>query len=144
MHFNQSVCNVVKVSVEKRHYCFIDLQGSLNNFLLKLVCCTQLVIYGVNGNIVAAENMLNYTLTGGIHNLTNYLITLLAPGGPSVPISAVILAVQRNNGTAEVAAAFNEAVAAGYIPQLEALLKQASLLLLMPNAVQHDVTAICQ
>lgn len=107
----------------------VNLQG--NKSLLNLVCCMQLVIYGTNGNLVTKENIQNPDLTGAVHNITNYLITLLAPGGPSVPISAVILAVQRDNGTAEVAAAFNAAVAAGYIPQLEALLKQASPLLLV-------------
>ena len=46
------------------------------------------------------------------------------PGGPSIPIYTIITAVNDRHETAEVAAAFNKAVAAGFIPQLIARLKQ--------------------
>ena len=46
------------------------------------------------------------------------------PGGPIIPIHAIISAVNERNETAEVAAAFDKAVAAGFIPQLIAQLKQ--------------------
>lgn len=83
----------------------------------------QLVIYGVDGAFVPNENIQNPEVSGAIHNITQYLITYLVPGGPITPINAIITAVN-DNQTAQVAAAFNKAVAAGYIPQLEALLKQ--------------------
>lgn len=55
-------------------------------------------------------------------------MTYLVPGGPTVPINVVISAVTERNQTAEVAAAFHKALAAGYTPQLIALVKQVSLL----------------
>lgn len=84
------------------------------------------MIYGLDGTFVPNENLQNPELSGAIHNITQYLITYLVPGGPIVPINAIIAAVNDRNETAEVAAAFNKAVAAGYIPQLEALLKQVN------------------
>ena len=88
--------------------------------------CLQLVIYGINGDLVPNENLQNPDTAGAIHNITHYLITYLVPGGPTVPIFTVIAAVNERNETAEVASAFDAAVVAGYIPQLIALLKQVS------------------
>ena len=84
------------------------------------------MIYGVDGAFVPNENIQNPGVNGAIHNITQYLLTYLVPGGPIIPINAIITAVN-DSQTAEVAAAFNKAVADGYIPQLEALLKQASI-----------------
>ena len=82
------------------------------------------MIYGLDGAFVPNEDIQLPSLAGAVHNITQYLVTYLVPGGPIVPINAIITAVNDNQETAEVAAAFNKAVAAGYIPQLEALLKQ--------------------
>ena len=86
----------------------------------------QLVIYGLDGPSVPNEDIQLPGVAGAIHNITQYLVTYLVPGGPIVPINAIITAVNDNHETAEVAAAFNKAVAAGFIPQLEALLKEVS------------------
>ena len=92
--------------------------------LLFCACCVQLVIYGVDGIFVPQEALQNSTgAAGAIHNITNYLITYLVPGGPRVPINAIITFVN-DNSTAAVATAFDAALAAGYIDQLLALLKQ--------------------
>lgn len=88
--------------------------------------CLQLVIYGINGDLVPNENLQNPDTDGAIHNITHYLITYLVPGGPSVPIFTIIAAVNERNETAEVASTFNAAVVAGYISELIALLKQVS------------------
>ena len=103
--------------------CTTRLQLEICTYLTAIQCL-QLVIYGLHGTFVPNENLQNPELSGAIHSITQYLITYLVPGGPIVPINAVIAAVNDRNETAEVAAAFNKAVAAGYIPQLEALLKQ--------------------
>ena len=84
----------------------------------------QLVIYGIDGDLIPNENLQHPELQGAIHNITQFLVTYLVPGGPSIPIYTIITAVNDRNETAEVAAAFNKGVAAGFIPQLIALLKQ--------------------
>lgn len=83
----------------------------------------QLVIYGLDGALVPNENIQSPNVSGAIHNITQYLVTYLAPGGPAIPINAIITAVA-DNQAAQVAAAFDKAVTAGYIPQLLALLQQ--------------------
>lgn len=104
----------------------------LHHGLTKLTMVTltqwllQLVIYGIDGSFVGQESLQNSTgAAGAIHNITNYLITYLVPGGPRVPINAVITFV-RDNATEAVATAFDAALAAGYSEQLIALLKQVS------------------
>ena len=84
------------------------------------------MIYGLDGPFVPNEDIQLPGVAGAIHNITQYLVTYLVPGGPIVPINAIITAVNDNHETAEVAAAFNKAVVAGYIPQLEALLQEVS------------------
>lgn len=85
----------------------------------------QLVIYGVDGAFVPEEDLLSSDVTGGVHNLTFYLERLLVPGGPEVPVSAIIAAV--NGGrVADVAAAFDQAVQAGLAFQLINLLQEVS------------------
>ena len=83
----------------------------------------QLVVYGVDGAFVPEENLFASSEPGAIHNLTFYLESLLVPGGPEVPITAIIAAV--NGGrVADVAAAFDQAVQAGLSFQLVNLLQE--------------------
>ena len=83
----------------------------------------QLVIYGVDAAFVPIENVLEPSTPGAIHNITEFLSVYLVPGGPNIPISAIIAAVQ-DGYVAQVAAAFDEAVENGYISELITLLQQ--------------------
>jgi len=80
----------------------------------------QLVIYGISGAFVPQEALLDQSTPGAIHNITQYIETYLIPGGPTVPINAIITAV--NDGELnQVATAFDQALAHNYTQQLISL-----------------------
>ena len=77
----------------------------------------QLVIYGLTGALVPQENLQDQATPGAIHNITQYLETVLIPGGPVTSLNTVLTAA--NNGELDqVAAGFNTAVAHNYTNQL--------------------------
>ena len=94
----------------------------------------QLVIYGVDGPFVPEENLFLNDLPGSIHNLTHYLVSVLVPGGPEVPITAIIDAVGGGR-VAEVAAAFDQTVQAGLSDQLIAILREVCMHFCVANNI---------
>ena len=96
-----------------------------------------MVIYGVDGPFVPEENLFLNELPGSIHNLTHYLESVLVPGGPEVPITAIIDAVSGGR-VAEVAAAFDQAVQAGLSDQLIAILQEVNELRLALRMQLHS------
>ena len=59
----------------------------------------QLVIYGVDSVFVLEQSIQLPNIPGAVHNITQYLITLLTPGTPGssvIPINAIITAVDDN------------------------------------------------
>ena len=77
----------------------------------------QLVIYGLTGVLVPQENLQNQGTPGAIQNITQYIATVLIPGGPVTSLNTVLTAA--NNGELDqVAAGFNTAVAHNYTNQL--------------------------
>lgn len=83
----------------------------------------QLVIYGVDAAFVPIDNILDSETPGAIHNITEFLSVYLVPGGPNIPIGAIIAAV-RDGDVADVAAAFDQAVQEGNLSELITLLQQ--------------------
>ena len=84
---------------------------------MPLSAVPQLVIYGLTGALVPQEDLQNQATPGAIHNITQYLETVLIPGGPVTSLNTVLTAA--NNGELDqVAAGFNTAVAHNYTNQL--------------------------
>ena len=94
----------------------------------------QLIIYGVNA-VLVPEGFIDFTST-----LYGYLEYVLKPGGAEVPASLILEAVEAGE-TDTVAAAFDEAVQAGYSQQLIAILKQVLKFCLQK---MHTVGRLCQ
>ena len=82
-----------------------------------LVSLLQLVIYGVDG-VFQTPPAVPFGQA-----LVQYLEYILMPGGAEVPAQLIVDLVTANQ-TDEVAAAFDEAVSAGYTQQLVAVLQQ--------------------
>ena len=83
----------------------------------------QLVIYGLTGALVPQENLQNQGTPGAIQNITQYIETVLIPGGPVTSLNTVLTAA--NSGELDqVAAGFNTAVAHNYTNQLIAVVME--------------------
>ena len=98
---------------------------SASSFAFLLLCLRsdsplyllQLVIYGVDG-VFQTPPAVPFGQA-----LVQYLEYILMPGGAEVPAQLIVDLVTANQ-TDEVAAAFDEAVSAGYSQQLVAILQQ--------------------
>lgn len=82
--------------------------------------CLQLVIYGIDGVLVPEMELVPFN-----EEFLQYLEVTLQPGSAEVPLSLIMAAVQMNN-TDVVAEAVEQAIGAGYLQQLTALITQAS------------------
>lgn len=78
------------------------------------------MIYGIDGVLVPEMELVPFN-----EEFLQYLEVTLQPGSAEVPLSLVIAAVQMNN-TDVVAEAVEQAIGAGYLQQLTALITQAS------------------
>ena len=83
----------------------------------------QLVIYGLSGILVPQVDLQDQDSPAAVHNITQYIETVLIPGGPVTSLNTVLTAA--NNGELDqVAAGFNTAVAHNYTSQLIAVVME--------------------
>ena len=86
----------------------------------------QLVIYGLSGILVPQVDLQDQDSPAAVHNITQYIETVLIPGGPVTSLNTVLTAV--NNGELDqVAAGFNTAVAHNYTSQIIAVVMEVSV-----------------
>ncbi|KAA6422357.1 MAG: hypothetical protein FRX49_07827 [Trebouxia sp. A1-2] len=102
------------------------VKGQNLTVVYQQVNTTQLVIYGITGAFVPQQNIQvqNQGTPGAVHNITQYIETVLIPGGPVTSLNAVLTAANQGQ-LDQVAAAFNTAVAHNYTNQLIDVVKEA-------------------
>ncbi|DBA98455.1 hypothetical protein WJX82_009397 [Trebouxia sp. C0006] len=97
----------------------IQSPGSAGHIFTPPNYACNLVIYGITGAFVPQQNIQvqNQGTPGAVHNITQYIETVLIPGGPVTSLNTVLTAANQGQ-LDQVAAGFNTAVAHNYTSQL--------------------------
>ncbi len=85
----------------------------------------------------------NQGTPGAVHNITQYIETVLIPGGPVTSLNTVLTAANQGQ-LDQVAAGFNTAVAHNYTNQLIDIVKEVSSKMLVTKAAHGPVARLCE
>ena len=85
----------------------------------------------------------NQGTPGAVHNITQYIETVLIPGGPVTSLNAVLTAANQGQ-LDQVAAAFNTAVAHNYTNQLIDVVKEVGSNILVIKVAHDPVARLCE
>ena len=85
----------------------------------------------------------NQGTPGAVHNITQYIETVLIPGGPGTSLNTVLTAANQGQ-LDQVAAGFNTAVAHNYTNQLIDIAKEVSSETLGIRAAYDPVARLCE
>ena len=83
----------------------------------------------------------NQGTPGAVHNITQYIETVLIPGGPVTSLNTILTAANQGQ-LDQVAAGFNTAVAHNYTNQLIDIVKEVSAKTAVIKAAREPVTRL--